>query len=226
MLLVHSPLLGPSSLRRLAAHATAVGIDVVLPDLTAMTAAAQPHLAYTGRAIDAGRGLAVPVAVIGHSGAGPFLPTIRDALGPQAVAVFVDAVVPPRTGQHRTRDGLRDLLDQQTRDGTLRPWLDWWPPEVIEQVLPDPADAAALRADMPMVPRSFYDHDVGVPIGWSERACGFVQLSTAYDADHDGAVDRGWPTEQVISTHLAVHTRPAEVFGAIQRVLVQLGHPR
>lgn len=221
-LFVHSPLVGPSSLRRLADLAATGGTEVALPDLTPLATAVHPHDDYTDRAIAAAGGLASPVAVIGHSGAGPFLPTIGAAVGPATVLLFVDAVVPPMSGLHRTPEPMKEMLDQQTVNGVLRKWLDWWPPEVVAEILPDPADREQLAADMPSLPRAFYDHDVAQPPRWSEQACGYVQLSVAYDADHAEAIARGWPTQRLATTHLATFTEPSEVLEAIHHVIDQI----
>ena len=218
-LFVHSPLVGPSTLVRLADLAAAGGTRVALPDLTPMAVAAHPHEDYTNWAIEAAGDLESPVAVIGHSGAGPFLPAIGPAIGPAIVLVFVDAVVPPESGWHRTPDPMRELLDRQTVNGMLRRWLDWWPPEVVAGLLPDRTDQQQLAADMPNLPRSFYDHDVAVPPRWCERPCGYLQLSAAYDADHAEAMARGWPTQQLAAIHLAVFTAPPEILGAIRHVI-------
>lgn len=221
-LFVHSPLVGPSSLRRLAGLAVAGGTEVALPDLTPMATAKHPQEDYTNRAIEAAGHLASPVAVIGHSGAGPFLPTIGAAVGPATLLVFVDAGVPPKSGSHHTPDPMRKMLDQQTVNGTLQRWLNWWPPEVVAEILPDPADREQLASDMPNLPRAFYDHDVAVPPRWCEQPCGYVQLSAAYDADRAEAIARGWPTQRLVATHLATFTEPSEVLEAIRRVIDQI----
>ncbi len=221
-LFVHGPLVGPSSLRRLAGLAAASGAAVALPDLTPVAVADHPHENYTKRAIQAADDLTSPVALIGHSGAGPFLPTIGEAVGAATALVFVDAVVPPRSGSHRTPPAMREMLDRQTDNGMLRRWLDWWPTEVVAEILPDPADREELAADMPHLPRAFYDHEVAVPRRWSEQPCGYVQLSVAYDADYAEATVRGWPTQRLASTHLATHTEPVEVLKAIRHVVNQI----
>jgi hypothetical protein len=59
------------------------------------------------------------------------LNTIGAAIGQRSVLVLVDAVVPPESGSHRTPDPMRQMLDEQTANGALRRWLDWWPPEVV-----------------------------------------------------------------------------------------------
>jgi hypothetical protein len=95
-----------------------------------------------------------------------------------------------------------------TEDGVLRRSLSWWSEETIVDLLPNEADRAELEADMPRVPRSFCDHDVKVPPGWSRSGCGYLMLSGAYNAELHDAAERGWPTARVDSDNLAPHTSP------------------
>jgi len=222
-LFLHSPLVGPSSLRRVADLARSEGITVALPDLTSMAGADRPHEEYTRKSIEAATEIASPVVVVGHSGAGAFLPSIGARIDQLAGLVFVDAVVPPRSVPHETSDDMKLMLDQHTDDGILHRWLDWWPPAVVAEILPDAGDREELVADMPRVPRAFYDFGVAVPEGWSEQACGYVQLSDAYEAEYVEAIDRGWPAMRLDSTHLGTHTDSARVFGAILQILDQIG---
>lgn len=60
------------------------------------------------------------------------------------------------------------ILFVQTIDGQLRRWLEWWPDDVVEDLVPDVEDRAALLADMPSLPRAFYDESVPVPDCWME----------------------------------------------------------
>lgn len=220
ILLVHSPLVGPASLARLAAAATAANFRVALPDLTSLTDSDDPHALFCRLAVEAGREMKAPPLIVGHSGAGAFLPAIGSTLGNVAGLVFVDAVVPPVEGVHSTSPGMLAMLDSVTDDGVLRRWLDWWPEETIVALLPDDADRALLAADMPRLPRSFYDHDVKVPPGWSHNRCGYLMLSDAYEAELHDATDRGWPTARLESTHLAPHTQPESVLSKV----LQLAH--
>lgn len=215
LLLVHSPLVGPSSLGRLAAAARTAGHEVALPDLTSVATVERPQAVYVQLAAGAAATMTGPITVVGHSGAGAFLPAIGEAIEDLGGLVFVDAVVPPPDEPHRTPDGLARLLDEHTSDGRLERWLDWWPAEVVTRLLPDPTDRNELVADMPRLPRAFYDVDVDVPDGWSAGPCAYLRLSAAYDAEHDDARSRGWPTLELDSTHLATHTAPDEVLRSI-----------
>ena len=222
-LFVHSPLVGPSSLRRLAGAASAAGHQVTLPDLTPMATAASPCDDYLARAVAATDRLTDSVTIVGHSGAGAFLPALAARADVDGVLVFVDAVIPPRSGAHVTPDHLKDLLDEQTGDdGLLRPWLAWWPPEVISGLLPDPDDRAALAADMPQLPRSFYDVEVGVSAGWSDQGCAYLRLSGGYDPELAEAVARQWPTASLDSAHLGVHTDADRVLSEIMGLTDQV----
>jgi len=114
-------------------------------------------------------------------GAGVFVPEIGRSFGNRmGLLVFLDAVVPPPQGMHFTSAAIKRLLDEKTPTGALPRWLDWWPPGVVAARLPNPSDRAALAADMPVLPRSFYEEAVPLPGGWSDWRCGYLKLSTAY----------------------------------------------
>jgi hypothetical protein len=221
-LFVHSPVVGPSSLRRLAAAAATAGHEVALPDLTSIDTAEAPQLRYVELAVEAGRSLLAPI-VVGHSAAGAFLPSIADRLERSGGLLFVDAVVPPPAGRYRTSEPMKKLFDRQTVDGVLRPWLDWWPSGLVADLLPEPADRHELAADLPQLKRSFFDADVDVPAGWSDRACGYLRLSPAYDAELDEAASRGWPRVTLDSTHLGMHTEPHRVLDEILHLADKIG---
>lgn len=159
ILLVHSPLVGPSSWTASAELLRGHGFDVAVPDLTGVAHASPPRWQrLVGDAVEAAEVLGAQVVVVGHSGAGAFLPALAGRLaGRLGSLVFVDAVIPPPACVHETPARMRALLDEQTLDGQLRRWLDWWPDDVVMDLVPDAAERTALLADMPSLPRSFYD---------------------------------------------------------------------
>lgn len=187
-----------------------------------MATAELPHDEYPRRAAAAARSLSAELTIVGHSGAGAFLPAIAERTEADAALLFVDAVIPPQVGAHTTPDRMKDMLDDQTDDGLLRPWLAWWPLEVVSELLPEASDRDELAADMPRLPRSFYEIDVDVPSGWSDGACAYLRLSAGYDAELADAVARHWPTATLDSTHLGMHTNPdrvlAEIVGLIDQI--------
>ncbi len=219
-LLVHSPLLGPSSLSRLAAEAERRGVKAASPDLRRAVIGAPPRVDRLVQAVVGSSGaLEERVTVVGHSGAGAFLPEIGRVLGDRLNGLlFIDAVVPPRSGAHRTSSRVERLLDENTTAGLLAPWLDWWPRETVRALLPDVADEAALRHDSPQVPRALYDEVVPVPEDWSDWNCGYVRLGPVYDVEFVEAGERGWRRVSIAANHLAVFTTPDQVMDAIELV--------
>lgn len=216
LLLVHSPLVGPSSWRPMRDIAREAGRRVICPDLTTVAGASAPqwrHLVQLATEAVVG---CEDVVVVGHSGAGVVLPEIGARLeGRLRAPVFVDAVVPPPTGEHRSSPELIDLLDARSVDGWLPQWLDWWPEEVVTTLVPSPTDRAELRDDMPRLARSFYDGPVPVPDGWTNGPCTFVQLSAAYDVEYRDAQTLGWPTASLDGNHLSIFTDPVKVWTTI-----------
>ena len=181
-----------------------------------------PHREYVRMAAAAAGPLSAAVTVVGHSGAGAFLPAIGEKIKVDTALLFVDAVIPPPVLAHTTPARMKDLLDEQTDDGILRPWLAWWPSEVVAELLPDVGDRNELAADMPRLPRSFYDIEVDVPSGWSDEACAYLRLSAGYNSELDEAEARHWPTAALASTHLGVYTEPASVLAAIENLITQI----
>lgn len=221
LLFVHSPLVGPSTWAPSAELMARRGVPVSVPDLTVVAQARPPRWeVLVDAAVDGAATLTGDVAVVGHSGAGVFLPAIAGRLAGRTVSLlFVDAVVPPPSGVHETPPRMRSLLDEQTVDGRLRRWLEWWPDDVVGELVPDRDERAALLDDMPSLPRSFYDEPVPVPDGWTDHRCAYLRLSDAYAAEFATAGGYGWPRAELDADHLAIHTRPQRVVDALASLL-------
>lgn len=221
ILFVHSPLVGPSTWAASAQLMAGRGFGVRVPDLTGITHGPPPMWRILVQAaVDAAAALNGEVAIVGHSGAGAFLPAIATGLDRRAVSLlFVDAVLPPPSGVHETPASLQELLDEQTVDGRLRRWLEWWSDEVVNELVPDANERAALLDDMPSLPRSFYEEAVPVPDGWTDRHCAYLKLSGGYDAEFADAGERGWTREELDADHLAIRTQPHRVVDAMEALL-------
>lgn len=217
-LLVHSPLVGPSTMRFLGDALAANGWSTTVPDLRPGLATVDGFLALA-----AARSPGPGVVLVGHSRAGAFLPALAVLTG-AAGSVFLDAVVPE--GDQSTSPTIRSLafVDQlPLTDGRLPPWYEWWPKDVIEEGIPDPAHRSAVVADMPSVPRAFYDMPVSVPHGWSSRPCAYLQLSEAYDEDADRAAGWNWPVARLHGGHLDVVNSADLVAAEVVRLAARLG---
>ena len=207
-LLVHPPLLGPAVLGPLAAELRRRGAEVVVPDLrdTVAEAPGWPER-WTARAAGAG-----PAdAVLGFSGAGVTLPGVAVASGADRV-VWVDALVPARTGATAPDEEFRQRIAPFVAGGRIADWTTWWGEDVFDGLVPDPALRAAIRDEGHRLPADFLDVAVPVPDGWPEHGARYVQLSPAYEVDAAEARARGWPVAGGgAGGHLDVATAPARV---------------
>jgi len=213
-LLVHSPLVGPSTWRPVADELGRRGRRARVADLGAVGAWRDVARAVS-RGVPAGE---EPVLLAGHSGAGPLLPAIADALeAPVAGLVFVDALLPPPRGAAALApEGARDQLRALARDGVLPPWSQWFGEEAMRELVPDDAVRAALEREMPRLPLSYFDGRPPVRSGWDRERCAYLLLSEAYDAAAADARERGWPVAELPGAgHLGIVTEPAAVASAL-----------
>jgi hypothetical protein len=202
-LLLHPPLLGPAVLAPLAGELRRRGASVALPDLRAAVAEAP---SWPRRWIEAA---AVPTdAVLGFSGAGVTLPAVAAGVGARRV-VWVDALMPARSGATAADDDIRERVAGLVRNGRIADWTTWWGPGALEELVPDAALRAAIEADGHELPADFYDVAVPVPDGWPEDGARYVQLSPAYDDAAAEARRRGWPVSGGRGgAHLDIANRP------------------
>jgi hypothetical protein len=222
VLLIHSPLLGPSSWRPCADLLEAAGHPVVLPDLRFSVT---PPAGWWDRAADAAAAAVATadtadgLVVVGHSGAGVLLPTVATRARPVAAVVFVDAVLPAPSGVTIASERLRSFVaGLPTEDGLLPPWSQWWGDAAMAELVPDPAARAAVAAGQPRLSPEFWAEPVPVPAGWPGDRAGYLRLSPAYVAEETEAARRGWPVRTIEGTHLDPVVRPDEVVAAVLEV--------
>ena len=234
LVLVHSPLVGPSTWQPVAADLNARGYPVVVPTLTAMADASPPYYRWLA---DAARDAIGPVdrhdrvILVGHSGAGALLPVIGEGLEGKATgAVFVDAILPhPGASWFASAPAARaGQLRGLAKDGRLPPWHRWFPPEVVQALLPEEQMRARFVAELRELPLAYFDEPAPVVAGWSPPRCGYLQLSDAYAREAAEAERRGWTAVREPADHLALLTQPARVGVLLDRmvkVLLASGRP-
>jgi pimeloyl-ACP methyl ester carboxylesterase len=220
--LVHSPLVGPSTWSPVARELERRGHRAVVPSLPGRAGAPPRDWRHDVEAARAAvRTFSEPIVFVGHSGGGLLLPVIADAVAaPISGLIFVDSRVPARTGE--TPRVPADFLDQLRTlavDGMLPPWSSWFGEEAMRELVADEALRAALAQEMPSVPLAYLEQHIPSPAGWDRRPCAYLLLSDAYREAADEARDRGWPVEEITGAqHLHIAVAPEAVTDALIRL--------
>ena len=217
--LVHSPLVGPSSWRWVADELQRDGHDVLVPAVSPSTLAG--GVGAVVREVAAQTADLVDAVFVAHSGAGPILASIvAHARAVRPALVFVDAGVPAedRPSPLMPEDLLEHL--RSLADGAmLPPWSEWFGPDVIELLLPDQARRRLVVAELPRVPLAYLTGVVPAVRPWPATRNGYVLLSAAYDRDALVARERGWIVVELPGAHLDLVTRPRAVADAIYEAM-------
>lgn len=221
--LVHSPLVGPATWRPAADVLRARGHRAIVPPLTHVLDGPAPYVPALTRAVadfvaesvaDSVADVDAPVAVVGHSGAGPLLPAIAEALPvPITATVFVDAGLPHAghswfdTAPPELADHLRSIA----KDRMLPPWHEWFPPEATAELVPDPALREILVRELRPMPVAFFEEPVPTSPDLPPDRCAYLRLSDGYADAARAAAALGWPVVTHDSHHLALYTDPGPV---------------
>lgn len=221
-LLVHSPVVGPSTWRWVAAELQEQGHRVTVPGV-AQAVTSRGWEAFVD-SVAAQAGEEERAVLVGHSGAGPLLPQIvaraRRKLGP---LVFIDAGIPPEAGDAELMPNeVLEELQAIAQDGILPRWSEWFGSGVMEELVPDIEQRLVVAADLPQIPLSYFETRVPVPDAWSSVGCGYIRLSEPYAAEAAEAAIRGWPVIELPGSHLDIVTRPAPTAEAILAIVAQL----
>ncbi len=201
--LVHSPVVGPSTWRWVAEALRKAGHEVIVPDLVAAAATGDPAR-FAEAAVEAAQS-EEPVVLAGHSGAGPLLPVIAAGLPALPhLMVFVDAGLPPSEGVFTAGGDFLPKLQELAPDGILPRWSLWWGEDVLEAIVPDQDRRRQIEAELPEVPLRFYQTPIALPARWCDNSAAYILLSEGYRPDADRASDLGWPVHERPGEHLDI----------------------
>jgi hypothetical protein len=229
--LVHSPIVGPATWLPVADALRADGRRVVVPSLLDVARSAPPRWQAVVSAIERGLPdvLAKQVILVAHSGAGPLLPVVGAHLDATVVAyVFVDAGLPPLEGTTTAAsESFLAVLESLAEKGNLPPWSTWWGPGAMEKLVPDATLRAALEAELPRMPLSYFTESIPVPSGWADTPSAYLHFSAPYRADAATAAAHGWPVHHIEGQHLHLVVDPQAVAEAVvalaQQALLRAG---
>jgi hypothetical protein len=216
--LVHSPSVGPSTWAPVAHRLQERGRVAVVPSLAGVADAGPPFWPFVVAAVrDAVARLPPeqPVAIVAHSNAGLFVPLIVAAFAHRvAGCLFVDAALPAPAGSTPVAPAeLLEFLREKVTEGRLPQWTAWWDESDVAPMFPDERTRAAVCAEQPRLPLSYYQARVPAPAGWDARPCGYLLFGPPYEPVAQDAVRRGWTVEQVPGRHLHQLVDPATVTG-------------
>jgi len=225
--LIHSPLVGSLTWTRVAALLAARGVSAWLPELHDDPADPRPfwqQQAESAALALAGVPTAQPMVLVGHSGAGALLPAIRQALGRRVAGyVFVDAGLPV-DGQSR----LATFGDEQA---SFREFLAAggrfpnWTLADLQDIVPDPALAARLAADLRPRALPFWDEPIPVFAGWPDAPGAYLLLTETYRRAADQARALGWPVRELPAGHFHMLVEPEAVAQAVLELAAPMASP-
>ena len=214
--LVHSPLVGPATWTPVAERIIESGGSVTVPSLLGIGEADAPRWRYavdrvTSSLLDCRESL----VLVGHSGAGALLPVIGEALQDRTSShVFVDAILPPISGELSVDEPFLSHLRSLATGGRLPPWSRWWGDDTMRE---------QIETELPL---AYFEEPIPVPEGWDRVPAGYIHFSGAYEVASQEAAERGFAVEHVPGGHLHGVVEPQTVAERIVVVAKRLALER
>jgi hypothetical protein len=223
LVLLHSPLLGPTTWQAVARALVARGHVAEAPAWPRLSTLGEDCYAALANSMAATIDHGQPALVVAHSGAGALLPSVAAlAKRPLAGVVFCDAIL-PHPGQSWFDTAPPDLathLRSGAIAGELPSWDNWWPPGALERLLPDAAVRAQLLEELEPIPIGYFE-ELAPEIALDAPAA-YLQLSGAYADEARIAGRRGWPVVTLPLHHLAMLTHVEAVASAVEGLAARL----
>lgn len=227
IVLLHSPLLGPSAWRPVAVELTRLGWTTEAPAWPRLSAIGGGFYAALADSLAATLAASPqPAILVAHSGAGALIPALAARMaGPVAGAIFADAILPHpgRSWFDTAPPKLAQQLRSGAQDGLLPPWDAWWPPGALARLVPDAATLATVTAELEGLPLGYFDEVA--PTASLTGPAAYLQFSVAYEEESQLADGYGWPAATLPLHHLAMLTHPEAVAGALDSLAADLAEP-
>jgi hypothetical protein len=196
--LIHSPLVGALTWKLVAQQMQQRNLDVIVPTLADQFTSKQPYwkqhtesvfqeLSHIPRSQS--------VTLVGHSGAGPLLPVIRQLLAhPVSAYVFVDASVPQngasRLDLMKAEDpSWAEDFQEELEHGSRYPT---WNFNDLSEVIPDETLRRQMIAEIQPRGLSFFTESIPVFSGWPDAPCIYIRFSAPYQKVAARAKEDGW----------------------------------
>lgn len=220
--LIHSPLVGPSSLRPMADALEVRGAQCLLPSLT-LPEGGIPAWRQCARHLRDQIAPRAGAILVGHSAGGLLAARLASELNAAGV-IFLDAriaseegAVPPVEAEFLAE--VRGLADD---GGRLPPWSAWWGRDIFAGTGLGAAERATFEAEQPRLTLRWFDDAFDMP-RWSHRPCGYLQTSVLFAPEADRAEALGWPTLRLPGSHLHPFLRPEATADALLVIHRKMG---
>jgi hypothetical protein len=226
--LIHSPLVGTLTWKLIAEQIRQRGFDIVVPMLNDSPDSKEQYWKQHAESIS--RELAViphdrALILVAHSGAGPLLPVIREALpNPIHAYVFVDAGIPVTDA---TRLEMMKLEDSNWAQ-EFQVYLEGggrfpnWSSEDLSEILPDANVRQELVTDLRPRALDFFNEPIPVFTGWPDAPCVYILFSPPYRRAEAQARQMGWQTYTLEAGHFHMLVDPQAVTDLIVNAVQKL----
>jgi len=227
--LIHSPLVGPLTWKLVADQIRQRGLDVFVPHIQDSPDPKEPFWKQHAESVSAAFAQIPknnPVTLVAHSGAGPLLPAIREALAnPVSAYVFVDAGI-PRNGVTRL-----DLMKSEDPEWASQFQAELergesfpnWSFDDLQEILPDESLRRQMVAEIRPRGLVFFIEPIPVFDGWPNAPCVYIQFSAPYEKPAAQARGAGWPTYELEAGHFHMLVDPAAVADLMIKAVDRLG---
>lgn len=226
--LIHSPLVGPFTWSLVADAFHADRIKAIVPPLIDSASDSRPYWQQHAQAVAAALA-AVPahhsLILVGHSGAGPLLPSIRQLIPHHVSAyLFVDAGL-PHDGTSRLdllateSPGLATQLHNHLLQGGCFPeWTD----AHLRTLIPTQQVRQHLLAELQPRALPFFVEPIPVFSEWPDAPCAYIQFSTSYDSYMRFAQHAAWRTCRLQADHFHMLVEPEIVAHVLMETAAEI----
>lgn len=228
--LIHSPLVGDFTWSLVADEMSQRGLDVIVPLLNDSPDSNDPY--WKQHADSFARALAavpddVPVTLVAHSGAGPLLPVLRQAIpNPVYAYVFVDAGIPhPGTRLQMMKSEDSDWAEQFQKYLEEGGRFPNWSSEDLSEILPDKNIREQLADDLHPRALDFFTEPIPVFAGWPNAPCVYILFSPPYKQAQAEAHQMGWQTYEREAGHFHMLVDPQAVTDIIVHAIHEFSPP-
>lgn len=163
-----------------------------------------------------------PIALVGHSGAGPLLPAAGAAVRlPISAYLFVDAGLSHPGGSRLDAIAGEDAVSAAELRAALDAGLRFpaWTDDDLRQIVPDPDRRRSLLNELRPRGREYWTEELPGVSGWPNAPCAYLQFSSPYQSAAERARRAGWPTRYLAAGHFHQLVDPSGVADALVELL-------